>query len=260
MWNSTRVNYPHGATFREANHLFVPTGFDSQRSCSTFPSRELGFSALYPPTPITLVSRQGIAGFQSVTWNVDTKPDDTLLDHRTNREVWYLFWEARTKPPVLLSPTCSRSGSPVQDVPEAFDPARPTITHANSVSLPFDKVTAYIDDTLMAFGLHTEARCSFITYWLPDIQVHKHIALRFLPQVEYEAAAPMSITPAPAVTTRVFMLFQGLQESELELWADAAVRANEDPSMWRAVVGVNFEKSRDAKLFRVLKWGGMELR
>ncbi|KAG8741068.1 hypothetical protein FRC10_003408, partial [Ceratobasidium sp. 414] len=216
------------------------------------------FSTLYPPAPITIEACQDIDNAQSVTWNVDAKPNGMVLDHRTNREVSYLFWEAETKPVLPVSPACSRPGSPIQDTTGAFNPVRPSVGSADSVLLPFGNVTGYIDDALMSLGLHTEARCSFITYWLPHLQRHKHIALRFLSQTEYEAAAPLSITPTPDVTTRVFMLFRGVDENDLEAWADAVTKAVEDPSVWRDVVGVEIEKAGDTGLFRVLEWGGME--
>ncbi|KAG9096412.1 hypothetical protein FRC07_010938, partial [Ceratobasidium sp. 392] len=212
------------------------------------------FSALYPPTPITdETSSAGDYG-QSVAWNVDAKPDGTLLDHRTRREVSYLFWEAHTNPALPLSPPCSRLSSPDQAALGRFNPARSTITPADSVVLPFGKVTEYIDDVLILLGLHTEARCSFITYWLPDLQVHGHIALRFLSQTEYEAAAPLNVTPTPDVTTRVFMLFRGIEEYELDAWSNAGLKG---PDVWRDVVGVDVQKATDSHLFRVLEWGGM---
>ncbi|KAG8782451.1 hypothetical protein FRC12_020809 [Ceratobasidium sp. 428] len=216
------------------------------------------FSALYPATPI--ISEEDIESGQSTAWTVDAKPDGTLFDHRTHREVSYLFWEAHTKLALPATPACSRPASP-QDALSTFDPAQPIITPTNSVLLSFDKVTAYVDDALMSLGLHTEARCSFITYWLPSFQGHANIALRFLPQAEYEAAASLNITPAPDVATRVFMLFRGVGENELDSWADAARKAtSDDPSMWRDVVGVDIEKAGDTKLFRVLEWGGMEIK
>ncbi|KAG9090127.1 hypothetical protein FRC06_001215 [Ceratobasidium sp. 370] len=215
------------------------------------------FSTLYPPTPIAY---QNADAAQSVTWSVDAKPDGTLLDHRTNREVSYLFWEAETETALPISPACSRPSSPIRDTTGTFNPARPVITPANSVLLPSDKVTGYIDDALMSLGLHTEARCSFITYWLPNMQRHKNIALCFLTRSEYETAAPLDITPTPDVITRVFMLFRGVGENECEAWADAVAKAHEDPSLWRDVVGVDAEGARDAGLFRVLEWGGMEVK
>ncbi|CAE6465778.1 unnamed protein product [Rhizoctonia solani] len=142
----------------------------------------------------------------------------------------------------------------------AFDPASPILLPSQSVLLPFEKATDYIDDALLALGLHTEARTSFIKYWLPNLSKHTYIALRFLPQGEYEKAAPLNITPAPEVVTRVFMLFKGVEESQVELWTDAVGMARKDVSLWRDIVGIDIEKALDASLFRVLEWGGMEVK
>ncbi|QRV81715.1 ubiquitin family protein [Ceratobasidium sp. AG-Ba] len=212
-----------------------------------------GFSALYPPVPTCDTVNHG----QSVSWIVDAKPDSTLFDHATSREVSYLFWEAHSNPTLPLSPTPSRPGTPLAD-PLPFNPAYPSLTPADSVVLPLDKTTGYIDDALLSLGLHTEARCSFITYWLPELQRHQYIALRFLPQPDYEAAARLNITPMPDITTRVFMLFRGVEEADLGLWAEAQEKAAQDVSFWREVVGVDLAKARNTGLFRVLEWGGME--
>ncbi|KAG8747576.1 hypothetical protein FRC11_012296, partial [Ceratobasidium sp. 423] len=201
------------------------------------------FSAIYPPAPINLPPDESLGG--SITWTVDTRPDGSLFDRLTNREVSYLFWEAHTNPRPPVSPTTQFTEL------VAFDPARPTVHPSNSALLPFDKVTGYIDDALLAMELHTEARTSFITYWLPNLSKHTHIALRFLPQDQYEASAPFQITPAPEITTRVFMLFMGVRESDLGAWVPA--------QEWSRIVGVDRAKAKDASLFRVLEWGGMEI-
>ncbi|CAE6458904.1 unnamed protein product [Rhizoctonia solani] len=205
------------------------------------------FSAIYPPTPITLPSGDSLG--EAIFWAVDTRPDGSLFDRLTNRKVAYLFWEAHTnlKPPISPLTTPSRI--------LAFDPARPRISPSDSALLPFDKVTGYIDDALLAMELHTEARTSFITYWLPNLSKHTHIALRFLPQDQYEESAPLCITPAPDITTRVFMLFMGVEESNLGAWEAAKVPVEE----WSRIVGVDKVKAKDANLFRVLEWGGMEI-
>ncbi|QRV96149.1 ubiquitin family protein [Ceratobasidium sp. AG-Ba] len=216
-------------------------------------TKRWGFSVLYPPAAISRTADDG----QSVLWTVDAKPDSTLFDRATGREVSYLFWEAHSNSTELPSPACTRACTPVEDI-FPFDPARPSLTPADSVVLPLDKVTEYIDDALLSLGLHTEARCSFITYWLPDLQRHQYIALRFLPQPDYEAAARLNITPIPDVTTRVFMLFRGVEEADLGLWAEAQDRVDQDVSFWREVVGVDLAKAQNTELFRVLEWGGME--
>lgn len=88
---------------------------------------------------------------------------------------------------------------------------------------------------------------------------HQHVALRFVPQVAYETSAPLDVSPKPDIVTRVFMLFQGINETELPSWSEAEERAKDDVSFWNAVVGIDEVKQKDETLFRVLEWGGMEV-
>ena len=69
----------------------------------------------------------------------------------------------------------------------------------------------------------------------------------------------MEVTPAPGVVTRVFMLFQGVPDDALASWSEARNRAEQEPSFWNAIVGVDEDKQKDETLFRVLEWGGMEV-
>jgi hypothetical protein len=76
----------------------------------------------------------------------------------------------------------------------------------------------------------------------------------------YSQAAPLHISPRPDIVTRVFMLFQKVDSSQLHLWASAVKRAEDDVGFWREVVGVECrERQEDKNLFRVLEWGGMEI-
>lgn len=88
---------------------------------------------------------------------------------------------------------------------------------------------------------------------------HAYIALRFVPQSEYEKAASLEITPSPGVVTRVFMLFRGIKDSALPGWANALGRAEEDVGFWLSVVGIDRAKMEDKATFRVLEWGDMEV-
>jgi hypothetical protein len=96
-------------------------------------------------------------------------------------------------------------------------------------------------------------------YWLPSLLKHKHVAFRFLPQASYEQAAPLCISPAPDIVTRVFMVFKGVAESELEAWPAAQSRGKDDDSAWIDIVGVDVGRTVDGGLFRVIEWGGMEI-
>lgn len=169
-------------------------------------------------------------------------------------------------------------GKSSRGLTEHFNPNEAVLNDENSVVMPVAIITPYLDEALAALGLHTEARTSFITfvfkiywrlqfvypynpcrYWLPSILKHQHLAFRFLPQASYEEAAPLEISPSPDVITRVFMIFQGVVEEELQDWAGASSRASEDVAHWRKVVGVDLERTLDVNLFRVLEWGGMEV-
>ena len=194
----------------------------------------------------------------------------------------------------LATPNASRPNTPIGDV-ETFDPSRPSVSPGDSILLPVGKVPGYLDAALKALALHTEARTSFITYvsstsyprtsnlirripplfhscgswllprlryWLPDLLKHEYVALRFLSQASYEQAAQMRVSPAPDVVTRVFMLFRGVAADDLELWEQAAARASAEDgaTFWTQVVGVDMARASDRGLFRVLEWGGMEVK
>ncbi|KAK2464928.1 hypothetical protein APHAL10511_003004 [Amanita phalloides] len=221
------------------------------------------FSAIYPLVPI---KRSGSiaqsTGGETAFWDVLATPDGTLR-LPGGLEVSYLYWEAETRAPrETVTPPASRPATPELDLStDRFDPTNPILTPQNAVLLavPTD-VTKYLDQALLAMGLHTEARTSFITYWLPSLVKHEQIALRFVEQSSYEAAARLSITPKPDVVTRVFMLFRGVDCCEVADWTEAEERAkNMDVAAWRNIVGVDWEKMQFRELFRVLEWGGMEV-
>ncbi|KAF5371706.1 hypothetical protein D9758_003408 [Tetrapyrgos nigripes] len=97
---------------------------------------------------------------------------------------------------------------------------------------------------------------SSFSYWLPLFLKHKYVALRFLNQAAYECTAPLDVTPKPDVITRIFVLFQGVSEDELEEWTCALGRVEEGVDQWQDIVGVDKIKMLDTSLFRVLEWGG----
>ena len=88
---------------------------------------------------------------------------------------------------------------------------------------------------------------------------HPQVALRFLPQGSYEAAAPMEVTPRPDVVTRIFMVARGLgdEEAQHEEWVEATLRASQPVEIWQGIVGMSLERALDSTIFRVLEWGGM---
>ncbi|KAK0219259.1 hypothetical protein IW262DRAFT_1274103 [Armillaria fumosa] len=231
-------------------YLFSPLPTDALIRLSL--SKAWAFSVVYPEAPIT-DSESG----QSITWNVKTHEDHTLTDMSTGTQVSYLFWETKTNPGLPPSPPASPQ-IPSHAV-RPFNPLCPQVTDDNSVVLHASKAAVYLDKALTNLGLHIEARTSFITFWLPFILKHNYVAVNFLPQASYENAAPLDIEPKPDVIIRVFMLFKRVCEDELNEWEGALSRASKDTELWKGIVGVDTERMKDEKLFRVLEWGGMEV-
>jgi hypothetical protein len=61
------------------------------------------------------------------------------------------------------------------------------------------------------------------------------------------------------------MLFRGVVAAEVELWQLAGalaptVAAADSATSWAQVVGVDAARGHDRGLFRVLEWGGMEVK
>ncbi|KAH8103028.1 hypothetical protein BXZ70DRAFT_927741 [Cristinia sonorae] len=229
-------------------------------------SRQWEFSAIYPVAKIDSSDpRSKITKGQRIQWNVHTQENGTLLDQATGLEVSYLYWEAVTHNPhvssglILDSPPMSRPSTPTTTI-LPFDPTRAAVGDDDSVLLPALEITPYLDACLKALGLHTEARTSFITYWLPSFLKHQFVAFKFISQKSYEQAAIMDVSPLPDVVVRVFMVFKGVVKEEVNLWSKARARVQEDPRRWRAIVGLDEkDKLQDESLFRVLEWGGMEI-
>ncbi|KAK0435428.1 hypothetical protein EV421DRAFT_2061770 [Armillaria borealis] len=233
-------------------YLFSPLPIDALVRVSLV--KAWSFSVVYPDGPITASK----FGQESITWDVKTHNDHTLTDMSTGTRVSYLFWETKTNPGLPPSPPASPQMLPNAIHP--FNPLRPEVTNDNSVVLHASEAAIYLDKALTALGLHIEAKTSFITFWLPFILKHSYVALNFLPQASYEHAAPLDVEPKPDVVIRVFMLFKRVCEDELNEWEGALSRASEDADLWKGIVGVDTEGMENEKLFRVLEWGGMEVK
>ncbi|KAG8952354.1 hypothetical protein FRC04_004782 [Tulasnella sp. 424] len=264
-------------------YLYPPTTIEATVKLPL--SLDWSLSAVYPVPPgsnrIKLSESESESESESadygrtVEWNVTARPDGTMSVAAQKRrvEATYLFWEANTHPrpsQYEASKVLAPPPSPAEGVrPEWLEELIPGCTQCSphdSVLLPVDDAPDYLDHALLALGLHTEGRTSFITFWLPSILKHAHIALRFIPQRTFHPTAALEITPTPEVVTRIFMVFQGVSIYQLDYWKDAAGRCKGSPwksdtNVWMHIVGVEYEeRQRDEKLFRVVEWrdGGIE--
>ncbi|KAE9391814.1 hypothetical protein BT96DRAFT_959465 [Gymnopus androsaceus JB14] len=205
------------------------------------------FFAIYPVIPTKSQAPSGHG--ENLTWSVHINEDQTLTEKTTGLTVSYLYWEAETQ---AVLPTPPGSPVPGDEMVQHFDPITSDVSDDDGVSvlLPLAELTPYLDAALKSLGLHTEARTSFITYWLPSFNKHTYIALRFVPQAAYARAASLN---------HFFMLFRGVEEPDL--WLNAIARVPESLEKWKDVIGCGpADVLADDDLFRVLEWGGMEVK
>lgn len=86
---------------------------------------------------------------------------------------------------------------------------------------------------------------------------HKNIAYRFLSPTKIANAIDISVTADPCVFTRLFLIFRGISDDDLGLFAGAGEK--EANSMnWREAVGWS-ENSKDTSIFRVLETSVWEI-
>ncbi|KAK0203777.1 hypothetical protein DFS33DRAFT_1374188 [Desarmillaria ectypa] len=183
------------------------------------------------------INHSALLGGETLTWRAITQNDQTLTETTTGLRASFFYWEAVTEndecspPPLPETSESSLAGN--------FSPISCDLNNDNSVVLPVSTSTPYLDKVSASIGLHIEVRTSFITYWLPSILKHTHVALRFVPQHEYETAAPLRIEPLPDAVTRIVMLFKSISEDQLGEWSGAISQFQD-------------KCQSDEKLFRVL--------
>jgi hypothetical protein len=86
---------------------------------------------------------------------------------------------------------------------------------------------------------------------------HKNIAYRFLSPSKIAAAIDISVTVEGCVFTRLFLIFRGLSDDELGLFAGAGEKEANNVN-WREVVCWS-ELSKDGTQFRMLETSVLEV-
>ncbi|KAF9464631.1 hypothetical protein BDZ94DRAFT_1161638 [Collybia nuda] len=230
-------------------YLFSPDNVDVSVAVTLSP--ELRFTTMNPIVPV-----QHQPTGHKVHWDIRTQADGTLTEQATGLELSSLFWEADTNLIDIQSNHTRLNRPAAQDVDD-FSLSNCDVSDSDSVTLPVSEVTGYLEKALTGLGLHTEARTSFITFWLPSFLKHKYVALRFIPQATFSRIAPIDIIPKPDIVIRVFMIFKGV--SDLSYWPSSVKRARYDVTFWARIVGVDPVAAWNDELFRVLEWGAMEV-
>lgn len=147
---------------------------------------------LYPETKTKINVKLGKPNDLTVTypyysskdgWNVIANPDGKLIDTRTGREQYALYWEG--------------IGS-YKKMEDGF-----VVAGKDTVS--------FLEEKLKILGLTDREADEFIVYWLPKLQENKFNLIRFATLEEINENMPLDITPNPDTLIRVMMVAQPLE-------------------------------------------------
>jgi hypothetical protein len=92
---------------------------------------------------------------------------------------------------------------------------------------------------------------------MSSFSAHKNIAYRFLTPGKIAAAIDISVTTEPCMFTRLFLIFRGLSDDDVGVFAGAGEKEANQVN-WREIVGWT-EASKDTTLFRVLETSVLEV-
>jgi hypothetical protein len=145
-----------------------------------YPAREQSVTVRLDGSGV-LTSTSPVIDSASRSWTVSAKPDGTLTDSAGQR--WpYLFWEGLGLPRFDLS-----TGSVVRG----------------------SEVDTFLRTALAERGLNASENAAFREYWVPLLSANPWVLVHF-EGAAHERHAPLSVTPEPDVSLRVFMVAKPL--------------------------------------------------
>jgi hypothetical protein len=119
-------------------------------------------------------------------WHVLAQPDGTLVDLKTDRRLYALYWEGKNEK------------APSMD--EGF-----VVAGADTAS--------FLEEKLALLGLSDREAEEFIVYWLPVLQDSAYNLIRFETMEEIEDYMPLKLSVEPDTLIRVLMAYRPLEEA-----------------------------------------------
>ena len=116
-------------------------------------------------------------------WEVEANPNGDLVDLKTKRKLYALYWEG--------------IGKPKYNLKEGF-----IVEGAN--------VAKFLEEKLELLGLNEREAEEFIVYWLPKLECNKYNYIRFSLTEEVNEYMPLEITPKPDKLIRILMQYKPL--------------------------------------------------
>lgn len=120
------------------------------------------------------------------SWEVEAKPNGDLIDKKTGRSLYALYWEGKNY-------------NTSQDMNEGF-----VVKGQDTIS--------FLEEKLEILGLNEREANEFIIYWLPQMENNKYNYIRFESIEKINEYMPLEIEPKPDSLIRVLMLFKPLEK------------------------------------------------
>lgn len=146
---------------------------------------------LYPEEETSTVVRLGNPDLITTSypqyidgWRVLARPDGTLTDLNTGRELYSLYWEGENGDFEM-----TREGFVVEG----------------------NKISDFLEKKLDLLGLNSREAEEFIIYWLPKLQQNKYNYVRFASVSEINNYMPLEVNPQPDTIIRILMLYKPLE-------------------------------------------------
>lgn len=118
-------------------------------------------------------------------WRVTARPDGSLMDLKTGRSLYGLYWEGENYP-------AKRSD-------DGF-----VVAGKDSVK--------FLEEKLATLGLTEREANEMIIYWLPQLEANAYNYIRFDLNETMDKYMPLNISPKPDTIIRVSMVFKGLEK------------------------------------------------
>lgn len=148
---------------------------------------------LYPEETLDVEVKLGNPEYLSCTypiyedgWKVIANPDGNLIDKKTGRNLYALYWEGENIPKQI-------------NMQEGF-------------CIKGEDTSKFLEEKLELLGLNEKEAEEFIIYWLPKMQNNKYNFIRFETIEEQNSSMPLEVTPKPDSVIRIMMDWKALDE------------------------------------------------
>ena len=118
-------------------------------------------------------------------WQVTAYPDGTLLDEKTNKHYYGLYWEGKNHK------------TKIKDI---------------GFIVPQDETITFLEEKLSILGLTEREANEFIIYWLPKLEQNKYNYIYFETSEEINNYMPITISPQPDTIIRILMDYKPLTD------------------------------------------------